>query len=503
MENAALPPPTIPLYAPPRADFADWLSPMLVKELRQGVRTRVFVFLFILLQVFMLLDLVLSLIVAAAGESASDGSYFFWFMVSVPTLLILPASGLGAVGSEIRGNTLELIFLTRLTAFRIVVGKWCALFVQSLLLVCAVLPYLVLRYFIGGVNLANELLLLGAMLLGSALLIGLATGLSAFPARVVRPLAVVGGLVAFYIGAAFFFGGFVRGRMTSSLPDLASIGTVLVCSVILLLLMLEAGAARIAPPAENHSGVMRLLACAGLLVALVAHLYSPRSDDVLFGAFVVAVVVCTVAVCEQPRAIPSLYRPFTRWGWLGRLAGRFFYPGWHTGVLYTLAMFAVFGVLLAREKALRFTGSNWVTDGLVWFVALLGTLLMPVALIQGFLRRTNRPAVLFCAIQTACLITIISFNICDNVLHTSYRDLTTFVPLCALLAGPAAGATESDWRLLEVSATTALSVVVLLIASVPAFRQTRQMERESLNLPSPPKNPPRTDPPVDPHAPLA
>ena len=45
--------PTLP--APPAreagADFPDWLSPILVKELRQGVRTRVFVTLFILLQV--------------------------------------------------------------------------------------------------------------------------------------------------------------------------------------------------------------------------------------------------------------------------------------------------------------------------------------------------------------------------------------------------------------------------------------------------------------------
>ena len=106
----------MPTTAPiARADFADWLSPMLVKELRQGVRTRVFVILFILLQVCMLLDLVLSLLIASTGASTSEGTYFFWFMVSVPTLLIIPISGLGAIGNEIRGNTLELIFLTRLT----------------------------------------------------------------------------------------------------------------------------------------------------------------------------------------------------------------------------------------------------------------------------------------------------------------------------------------------------------------------------------------------------
>ena len=46
---------------------------------------------------------------------------------------------------------------------------------RAALLVCATLPYLVLRYFMGGVNVASEMLLLGALLFGSALLTALAT----------------------------------------------------------------------------------------------------------------------------------------------------------------------------------------------------------------------------------------------------------------------------------------------------------------------------------------
>ena len=256
MDLAASPPlPAAP--APPRADFADWLSPMLVKELRQGVRTRMFVFVFILLQLFMLLDLILSLLVTANHDDASEGTILFWLMVAVPLLLVVPLGGLNAIGGEIKGNTLELIFLTRLTAFRIVVGKWFALFSQSLLLVCAVLPYLVLRYFMGGVNLANELMLLAGILFGSALLTALATGVSAFPTRLMRPLAAVGGVFAFIFGAEFFFNVIVRGRMGSVLPGPMEVLTVLCFGAILLLLTLDAGAARIAPPAENHSAVMR------------------------------------------------------------------------------------------------------------------------------------------------------------------------------------------------------------------------------------------------------
>ena len=485
MENAAP-------SALPRADFADWLSPMLVKELRQGVRTRVFVLVFIFLQAFMLLNLVLSLLIAATGISTSGGSFFFWLVVGVPTLLIIPSSGLSAIGGEIRGNTLELIFLTRLTAFRIVVGKWFALFAQSLLLVCAVLPYLVLRYFIGGVNLTSELLLLAAMLAGSALLIAVATGFSAFPTRIVRPLTVVAGLFVLSSGVnimgVFYFGG----RGASSSPDLAGIGTALICAAILILLMLDVGAARIAPPAENHSAAMRFLALVGLLVATGAQALSSRLAGVTFGAFVVAVVVCAVAVCEQPRAIPSLYRPFARRGWPGRIVGRFFYPGWNTGLLYALAMFAGFGGLLAHERVFDHG------EVAARYVALLGTLLLPVALAHTVFRRLNRPAVVFFLVLAISAVVFAFCLVCDDALHTNLRSFMTVLPLCALLDPKSAG------RMLPTLVVTGSSVFVALVASVPDFGMTRRMEDASLALPDPPKNdPPRLTPPAATDASLA
>ena len=85
---------------------------------------------------------------------------------------------LGAVGNERKANTLELIFLTRLTARRILTGKWLALVAQTVLLVCAVLPYAVLRYFLGSVDLGAELTAIALLLLGSAVLSGVAVGFS-------------------------------------------------------------------------------------------------------------------------------------------------------------------------------------------------------------------------------------------------------------------------------------------------------------------------------------
>ena len=463
---------------------------MLVKELRQGVRTRLFVAIFILLQIAMLLDLSLSLLVAANHLDASEGTVFFWVVVSVPVLLVVPFTGLGAINSEVRANTLELIFLTRLTAFRIVFGKWLALFAQSLLFVCATLPYLVLRYFMGGVNLAGELLVLFAMLVGSALLTAVTVGLSAFPTRLIRPLAAVGGVFLFFASLNIFIDGFSRGRGASGLPGWASVGTTLVWATLLGLLLVHAGAARIAPPAENHTGFMRALAWAGLALAILLELTVGRYYLLTAATFIVAAGVCAVAVCEQPRAIPSLYRPFARRGLLGRIAGRLFYPGWPAGVLFTLVTFAAFGWLLSRERLFEQSQET------ARFVAVLGTLMFPAALAHTVLRRFNRPVVIFLLTLAAAVVALIFFSVCDNALGTHLKTIATCLPFAALVS-PWAASYEGGYEWISpVVIVTALSAVVALVASLLAFRSVRALERASLALPEPSGSEPAAHVPV-------
>ena len=483
-----------PPAVPTRADFPDWLSPMLVKELRQGVRTRIFVSQFILLQVAMLVTISLTLLVSATGDDATQGSVFFWLVVGGSILVALPLSGLNAVGGEVRANTLELIFLTRQTALRIVAGKWLAIFVQSLLFVCAVLPYLVLRYFVGGVNVTNELLTLGSMLVGSALLTALSTGLSAYPARLGRSLAFIGSFFLLFglEGSSFFAG---RAGVSVN-PGAGLILASLACWAILLVLFLEAGAARIAPPAENHSAVMRLLAAAGLLVATVSHYTLRTPEAITFLTLVIAALVCAGAVCEEPRWLPSLYRPFARRGFWGRLAGRLLYPGWHTGVWFTLCILGGFTFLLYREGMLTRVSS------LVRLVALLGTLLFPAAVVRAFFPKTKRALILFFAVMVLGIFATGFCAFLDNNLHTSTMDLCSFLPVASLIYSLGDSSEHTAGRFLAVGATTILSLCVLLIASRRPLRQTRQIEIDSLAPATVPPLPPSPTAPAD-HVPLA
>ena len=107
------------------ADFSDRLSPMLVKELRQGLRTNLFTAAFILLQVFMVLSLMIGAAFSGGGEDTSGG--FFWMFITVTLLGVMPVRGFSALHKENQINTMDLIQLTRLSAWRITWGKWLAL----------------------------------------------------------------------------------------------------------------------------------------------------------------------------------------------------------------------------------------------------------------------------------------------------------------------------------------------------------------------------------------
>ena len=169
-------------------DFPAGFSPMLVKELRQGMRTNLFTVAFILLQTVMILSLLAGL--SDPGSSEVDG--FFWFFIVVILLVVQPLRGFNALSAEYQLNTMDLIQLTKLNGWRITLGKWTALNAQTLLFLTGVLPYLVMRYFLGNVNFVIDLAALGMLGLGSALASAITIGCSVFRFFILRGIILIG-----------------------------------------------------------------------------------------------------------------------------------------------------------------------------------------------------------------------------------------------------------------------------------------------------------------------
>jgi len=330
------------LPAAPAADFSDWLSPILVKELRQGLKSRVFAGSFIVMQVVMILTMGLRLLDRSGRGGGGAGVFdaLFWAMLWLPLLLLMPARGLGAVSEEARANTFDLVQLTRLTAFRIALGKWIALVAQTLLLVAALLPYAVLRYYFGGVDVLRDLTVIAYMLMASMVLTAGAVALSAAPLAV-RVLVLIGVLPTMTMGLSGFamlrmFGGFGGGMMISSSFGGPGWWLLPCMTALYVCMLLEFAAAKFAPPSENHPARKRtaalLLSIALLIAAWLGGLEWFEPLVVSFAPLIGWVVV--EALTESTITLPAIYAPFARRGFVARLLGRFLHPGWATGVLF-------------------------------------------------------------------------------------------------------------------------------------------------------------------------
>ena len=200
-------PPAIPV----KDDFADWLNPMLVKELRQGLKTKAFVIVFVLVQVALVILMGFRLLAQndPFGYTAGMLDGLLWTAIGGALLVLMPLRALTAISEEDKANTLHLVQLTRLSSTRIVWGKWIALVSQTLLLSVAILPYAVLRYFFGGIDIVSDLLALMWMLGGSLMLTAGCLVLSTLPmgTRVILLAGGVPGTMVFTsIGAGLAVG---------------------------------------------------------------------------------------------------------------------------------------------------------------------------------------------------------------------------------------------------------------------------------------------------------
>ncbi len=344
---AAAPLPAVPDKVARLRDFPDRLSPMLVKELRQGLKSHVFTWGLIAMQISLI---IITLISLEAGQDR-DINEFFWWSVAGTVCVLLPLRCANALRDESSGNTLDTLLLTHLSAWRITMGKWLATCALQVLVAMTALPYLILRYFAGGIDLPMEAAWLGVYLVFGMVVSAIMLGLSWFPHFLVRAVIMLGLLA----GAAGFCGGTIDEIARANNYGLDEIYRELRCQGILYGLLLTAwvafffldvGAARLAPISENRATRRRLAALAVLIIGGVCCFTGKFPDrdtaPVMAMMLGMAMVLPAVqAICERPANYAPVLQPFVKRGLPGRLAGRLLYPGWHTGLLFSLTVLAV------------------------------------------------------------------------------------------------------------------------------------------------------------------
>lgn len=384
---------------------------MLVKELRQGLRTHTFVLVFLLLQGFLALIL---LTTAAADTNAGEfvsGIIFSFFSIAV--LVVQPLRGITAISAEIKGDTIDLMALTKLSAWRIVFGKWSSIMGQTTLLLLAIIPYLILRYFFGGMQLFSELLLLFTIFLTSGVFTALTVGLSATTLALVRVIPLIGAIIIIFPIFGFAFSGFdeVLELFTPTSRDhwIGLLSGYLIAGFVGYF-FLELAATAIAPAAENRATRKRLVAFVVVMVSFVT-IHFVDSDMAWVFALILTALLSLDLLTERVDYPSIVMRPFLRFGPLGQIGARLLAPGWATGTLFQVFLLS----LLLLVGYLLPDGSLDDIELLESVGILLGALHLPAVIVNVFNQRIQNRFSAYLLLSTLLIIIIPLFAIMEGV----------------------------------------------------------------------------------------
>ncbi|MES2658303.1 MAG: hypothetical protein V4689_06775 [Verrucomicrobiota bacterium] len=191
-------------------DLPEGFDPMTAKELRQSLRRGSFVYPFLAVQIFAVGAMMVEFQTGHDSETTDYAGMLnlgmlanagaFWIVVSVICLLLMPMAGVMLMGQELEEGNHELLLLTHLDRWKVVIGKFVTLWGLCALTFISLLPYVVVRYMIGGIEWTHEAACAGTILGGSAILCAGAIGASAFKRIGIRIAVLVLFIVSMAIG---------------------------------------------------------------------------------------------------------------------------------------------------------------------------------------------------------------------------------------------------------------------------------------------------------------
>nr|WP_225937095.1 ABC transporter permease [Myxococcus sp. RHSTA-1-4] len=251
---------------------------MVVKEVRQGLRTRIFWVCFgLMLLACVVLSLIAYVDTREAAYARSGRTFFFAFFVCLGLVhfFVIPYNAYRSLAREREDETWVLLVLTGLGPRRILRGKVASYLVQAALYASAVGPFLLFSYFLNGIALPTILavLTLGGMWLVFLTVVGVcaATLADGRLARAFVHFVLLGGL-----GLSVMYGLVAAFAMTESGDRMLGDNDFLYAAGVALALMLtdgwllfEAAASRLALPTEDYTrGPRRALVVQVLLAML-------------------------------------------------------------------------------------------------------------------------------------------------------------------------------------------------------------------------------------------
>ena len=384
--------------------LSDRLNPILVREVQQAVKGRVFPLMILLA---LSISVVIAVVVAAeyvegrTGRSAFDAG----MATLVPLVFfIIPMQAYNSMRTELKGGIVEQLLLSRLSPSAVLSGKLQAAMVQFLLYVSVLAPLLATSYLLRGVDLPTiAISLLFALVLSVAATAFAVSSAAQGVVPALQPIANLG--VAFGLGVATIslisfavsgaYSASVGWLLRSSQFGMITSGILMMAIVSTVLSWLSARTFLL-HAFENKSTAFRIflftmpvLAYGWMLLFVSSSTWSQAFVGLTFGLLIAGIIVGVFMVTEQKKLSPRVHAHvpanalqarllapllpgrdrgllcFTLYAGLMLLIGACFWPSSGRGLPFYLAdRVAVFG-LGSLAYAMVYLGiGRWLRDRL-------------------------------------------------------------------------------------------------------------------------------------------
>jgi hypothetical protein len=340
------------------------LNPILVKEARQALKSRQFAITFTLLLICGLVWTLLGVTLLMPGiYFVPSGAFMltgYYFILTVPMLLIVPFSAYRSLAAEREDGTYELLSITTLSSRHIVAGKMGSAVLQMLVYYSALSPCIAFTYLLRGVDIVTIQIVLVHMFWVSMLLSSVGLVMATLSRHrhvqvflsVALLIALLGVTLAWWMWTGsliHYTGGFYLHEADDWVVQgvIVSLG----CSYIALFVL--GAASQLSFASDNRATRLRItmLAQQILFIGCMMYFVARHTDaDYLYPLLGFAAAHWMVAGAlmtgEWAQLSPRVKRSLPQ-SFLGRCFLTWFNPGSGTGYVFAVANMAALALLAA------------------------------------------------------------------------------------------------------------------------------------------------------------
>ena len=401
--------------------LGDLLNPILVKETRQALKSRQFVVTFsVLLFAAFAWTVIGSLSMMPhiyTSPSAPRMLVGYYIVLALPMLLVVPLAAYRSLEGEIDDGTLELLSITTMLPWQIVLGKLASASLQMMLYFVALFPCVAYAYTLRGVDLPTTLIIVGILIASGLILTVIALFFAPLSRSRTGRIGTLLSVMLILLTAEWGIGAMVISMILYGNTLSTQWVTFIAAAVVLIglslgHLLLTATAAQLTPESENRSTQIRvsLLILSAILAGLSAYAGTNLDEA---GIGVLGIFAMTLGgiwlgcgammSAESPAMTPRIRRELPR-SFVARVALTWLTPGPATGLvfacvcLFVLTCFSLYGFSYFVSMRLSGTGlmaSAWrqILQFHVLFLSYSVGLLCLVRVVVAVVRINNHPSV--------------------------------------------------------------------------------------------------------------